>query len=397
MGEQFTCPNCRQPHRFHAELAGQPMHCHGCGFVFRSPLVPLAPAEGLDVAGTRRWRLRLAGGRQFGPVRRDMIEEWLREGRADGDSLVSPEESGLWYRVTEAFPEMPAAAGPNMALPGKTKTSPVPEPPADSLTPGALIPAAGLLDLLENCADEPPTGRLRVIQRQHAAALASLQAECAAARGLIRLRASSLVWLEPDETPRTAGRSTSLEPEAATVAACLGPQGGEFYVIIPWSQLGRLPHEFLSILPGRLSAPLALRRASDEDSAGGRWIGITGDDRDILAIAAGSSREALADGIGWDWRSHDRRYQTVLVWGLQALPLGTEKFAHLIQTAGHPDPAAPAGLRWYLERQSAFYRFARRLNLPGASGSPVLFASAAAQLLVLAADRAAAPSSDFSP
>ena len=75
------------------------------------------------------------------------------------------------------------------------------------------------------------------------------------------------------------------------------------------------------------------------------------------------------------------------VWGVQAVPLGGEKFAHLVQTAERPEPGAPAGLRWYLERQSAFWRFARRLNLSGSPGSPVLFASCAARLLTLTADR----------
>ena len=310
-----------------------------------------------------------------------MILEWLREGRAEGDCLVAPEHGAGWYRLTEVFPQAdrdPAAGRP------MTRTGDF--PPFSST---AAIPASGLLELLDHGAGALPRRRLRVIQGNHAAALKALEKESALAGGLIRPRGSRLIWLEQQRAPREIhrGGAPPMRSEAATVAAYLGPQGGEFYTIIPWSRLGRLPHEFLSILPGRLPAPVALRRANEDSFAGGRWIGITGDDRDVMALAAGSSREALAQDIAWEWRSDDRLYQMVLVWGVQAVPLGGEKFAHLVQTSARGDPQAPAGLRWYLERQSAFYRFARRLSLPGTPGSPVLFASCAARLLGLAADR----------
>jgi len=388
MGNQFTCPHCRQSYRFLAAMAGQSMHCQGCGFVFRIPMVPVARAEGVDFSQAGRWLLRLASGRQFGPVRREMIREWLREGRADAESLVSPESGNRWYRVTDvfhkAFPDKesrpPATAGSPLPLPLGT--------PDDPLSPAAAIPAAGLLELLEDCAGEPPRGRLRSILRDHQQALASLETESGRAAGYLRPRGSKLIWLEEEPVPRQARSAADpLTVEAVTVAAYTGPTGGEFYCVIPWSPLGRLPHEFLSILPARLPGPVALRRDTEESCEGGCWIGITGDDRDVIALAASVSKEQLAPDLVWEWRSENRLYQMIQVWGLQAIPLGPEKFAHLIQTASRPEPDRPAGLQWYLERQSAFYRFARRLNLPSTPGSPVLFASCGARLLALASDR----------
>ena len=382
MTKQFTCPHCRHAHRFLAALAGQSMHCQGCGFVFRIPLVPLAQAEGVDFSQARRWLLRLAGGRQFGPVRRETIHEWLREGRADADSLVAPEAGKAWYRVGEVFPQ---ALGESPTGRADRSTSVGVE---EAVSPASIIPAAGLLELWEDCAGVTPRGRLRPILRGHAEALKSLDGEAAGAGGFLRAKGSRLVWLEDGSLHhRTRRHHEPLEIEAATVAAYQGPQGGEFYCVIPWSRLGRLPHEFMSILPGRLPAPVALRRATEDAFDGGKWIGITGDDCDVMAVAAGVSQEALSAGISWDWRSDNRLYHMVPVWGVQAIPLGGGKFAHLIQTTSHPDANAPTGLRWYLERQSAFWRFARRLNLSGAAGSPVLFASCGARLLTMAADR----------
>ncbi len=359
------------------------MHCQGCGFVFRIPLVPVKRAEGVDFSHTGRWLLRLAGGRQFGPVRREMVLEWLREGRADADCLVAPEEGTGWYRIGEVFPQ---GAGEKSEI-ARPRTAPVGT--EDVISPASILPAAGLLEYWDDCAGEKPSGRLRPILRGHAEALKSLAAEAARAGGFLRFKGARLIWLEaPVASPRARRHHPHepLEIEAATVAAYQGPQGGEFYCIIPWSRLGRLPHEFLSILPGRLPSPVALRRASEEAFDGGKWIGITGDDRDVMAVAAGVSREALAAGIAWDWYSENRLYHMIPVWGVQAIALGPEKFAHLLQTAEFPSPDT-AGLRWYLERQSAFWRFARRLNLPATAGSPVLFASCGARLLAMAADR----------
>ena len=358
------------------------MHCQGCGFVFRIPLVPLEQAEGVDFSRTRRWLLRLAGGRQFGPVRPEMIMEWLREGRADSDCLVAPEDGAGWYRVSEIFPQ----TVPHRQSGPTGRTAPIGM--ENVASPAAVLPAAGLLPWWDNCADEALRGRRRTIQRGHLEALKNLEIEAARAGGFLRPKGSSLVWLEEERAPRYARSSHEpLEAEAATVSAWLGPQGGEFYCIIPWSRLGRLPHEFMSILPGRLPGPVALRRDTEDSFDTGKWIGITGDARDVMAVAAGVSQEALSAGIGWDWISGDKLYHMVLVWGVQAIPLGGEKFAHLIQTTGRADANAPAGLRWYLERQSAFWRFARRLNLPGSAGSPVLFSSCGARLLAMAADR----------
>ena len=393
-GNQYTCPDCHHAHRFLPALAGQTMHCKACGWAFRIPLVPLARAEGVDFSQAGRWLLRQGGGRQFGPVRREMILEWLHEGRADLDCLVSPEGSSLWYRITEVFPQpalpkkIARKANPASRHKSSLDVSAAWDHTKSTLFAAACIPASGLLDLWEDSAAEPALGRMRTIHRYHAEALLELAKESALSGGCLRQLGTKLVWLEDDSNPRPNRRGAPcLTVEAAAVSAWIGPQGREFYCIIPWSRFGRLPHEFLSILPGRLPGPVALRRATEDAFAGGRWIGISGDDRDVTTLAATISQENLAGDVMWDWHSKDRDYHMIQVWGVQGIPLGPGKFAHLIQTAVFPDPGQPTGLRWYLERQSAFWRFARRLNLPPTPGSPVLFASCAARLLVLAADR----------
>lgn len=179
------------------------------------------------------------------------------------------------------------------------------------------------------------------------------------------------------------------EARAESVLVCsLIAQTSEFYLIIPWSRLGKLPHEFFSVLPGRLPSSMALRRKNEDDFGQGVWVGISGTEKDVLAVAASRSQEHLARGLNVQWLSDNKNYTMTLVWGVQAIPLGEEKFIHLLQTASMGPNAADFGLLWYLERQSAFYRFARRLSLPQNHETHFLYSTIAGQLLTRSLDKA---------
>lgn len=371
MGNRYACPNCQAEHRFQAALAGRMRRCGACGTFFRVPLVPVSVVGDQVWPDETRWLLRMGSGRQFGPVRRDIILEWLRERRADADCLVAPESDGQWFRLGDVF-----GAG----------VKPARDPLAAEETAAAWIPASGLLDFLTEWKG-PWRGRGRAIARDHAAVMRAAEQECAGTGGLVRMRGSKLVVLTESHHVGLRGHGPQpLEAEAASVMAFTGRQGSEFYGIVPWSELGRMPHEFLSILPGQLPGPVALRRGSEQAFGGGCWIGITGDDLDVMAAAAARSREALSEGVQWDWFSRDRQYGMVQVWGVQALPMGTGKFAHLIQTSEDGARGGMLGLLWYLERQRAFYKFSRRLSLPDEGGTQVLFGCCGADFLCQAAD-----------
>jgi hypothetical protein len=377
MGNRFSCPNCQAQHRFTVALAGKMRRCADCGFFFRVPLVPVAAVEKTDWPPDTRWLLRLGSGREFGPVRREIIEEWLREHRANADCLVAPEHSKVWHRLGEVF----AAA----ALPAVDPLEP-------EETSAARIPASGLLNFLPEMS-APWRGRSRTMAKNHDDAVRAMERECLASEGVVKFCGAKFVAMTDRADIGKRGHGPQpLEAEAATVAAFRALQGAEFYVTIPWSRLGRMPHEFLSILPGELPSPVALRRDHEHDFAGGRWIGSSGNTDDVMAAAASRSNEALADGIEWHWFSHDLNYTMVLVWGVQAMPLGTGKFAHLMQSAEpmrsrtRRRQVPDLGLMWYLERQRAFYKFARRLSVPGEGGTQVLFGCCAASFLGLAAD-----------
>ena len=150
--------------------------------------------------------------------------------------------------------------------------------------------------------------------------------------------------------------------------------------------MGRMAHEFFSILPGRMPHSLALRRGCENAFGSGQWIGINGAEDDVVAMAARRSRDDLISGITWNWFSARRDFTMVQVWGVQAVPLGPEKFLHAVQTSPRGPSGNELGVLWYLERQSAFYRFARRLSIPDSHESHILFGCCTGRILTMAAD-----------
>ncbi len=382
MGAWFQCTNCEARYQFDATQAGRALACRSCGFVFRVPPVPVShtphpdtwPAEG------GRWFLCFPSGRQFGPVVIPVIEEWIREGRADGESLVCPEGGGDWYRLADAFPDL--------VSPGGTPVTVDAYAPLGSLVD--QVPAAGLLEYLSDDRDAL-TDEGRAAQDE---TLESLDRELRRAMGAVRLQGfRSVIMGEARYLGGQSSREAAQMKADHALALEFSSHGNVFYAVVPWGRMGRLPHEFFSILPGRLPHSLALRRGSELEFGEGLWIGIGGGEDDTLASAARRSQEAMISGIEWDWFSAKRDYTMVQVWGVQAIPLGEEKFLHALQTSprmgGHE-----LGLLWYLEKQSAFYRFARRQNIPDTHEAHVLFGCCAGQFLADVIDRLAPPPED---
>ncbi len=354
------------------------MACTACGYVLRVPPVPVSePGEGEVLHPTGgRWYLQFASGRKFGPVLPDMIAEWVREGRADGESLVCPDGHADWYHLADAFPDLV----PGTAAAASDGTASVP-----GIVEG--LPASGLVDFLTDDSEslEP------VDARRYASIREAVEVEARHSMGGVRLIRCICTALPSGITsvngdgPRHADM---MRASHALVAEFAG-QVASFYLVVPWGWAGRMAHEFFSILPARLPHASALRRKSDEEFGGGQWIGINGLEEDIVAASARRVQEQLADGITWDWTSEDRNYSMVLVWGLQVMPMGPEKCLHIIQTAGRTAPGQELGILWYLARQSAFFKFARRLNVPDTYEPTLLFSATTGQLLALAVARVA--------
>ncbi len=369
----FLCENCQTKYQHDAALVGQAIRCKMCGYVFRVPAEVEVDLREVH-RGTGRWFLQFPNGKQFGPVVKDMLAEWVHEGRADGESWIYEEGTHEWHPLKEVFPEL---------------VKQISEAPLDPYAPEPLtvtrIPAAGLLGYFQDEFAEMPPHE----QEAHHRVIQIVERECLRTMGVLKLLGQRTLRMgELVVFGESARLPEEARPESLTVFA-LRNQTAEFYLVVPWSRLGRLPHEFVSILPGRLPSSMALRRKGEAGFAGGQWVGISGTEADVLAIAARRSQEDLAKGVQWQWFSAGGDFTMTLVWCLQAIPLGDEKYAHLMQSAMMGPGGQDFGLLWYLERQAAFYRFSRRLSLPQDHETHFLFSTSAGQLLATLSERPA--------
>jgi TM2 domain-containing membrane protein YozV len=84
-----------------------------------------------------------ADGREYGPVTVEQVHQWIREGRANGQTKVQPEGGTEWKTLAE-IPEFAAAA---------PAASPPTLPPAGArpLGPDKKLPA-GICGILLGCA-----------------------------------------------------------------------------------------------------------------------------------------------------------------------------------------------------------------------------------------------------
>ena len=256
-----------------------------------------------------------------------------------------------------------------------------------------LIPALGMLDLIEDQSERLGGEALR----EQACALAEVHGVCGRTGGTVRVAAkrSLVVGEERGEGGGEEGDEWEGEWERGLARGVMAARhllvveltsyGTSFYLVVGWGELGRLPHEFFSILPGRLAHPVALRAEGMEGFGRGKWVGARGFGGGLLAVAAERSRERLAEGTETRWFSEDGRMAADLGWAVQGVPLGPERFVHVVQTAAQVGGDG-FGVMWYLERQRAFYEFAIRMGVPDTHESHFPFASLAGRLLVMASD-----------
>lgn len=138
-------------------------------------------------------------------------------------------------------------------------------------------------------------------------------------------------------------------------AAKIQSPKGQYFLVIPYSGNVKLPHEYVSILPGNLPSSVWLTRGLMGSWSSGRWSGSINGEQDPTAALADKNYK-LNDGIEWDWESGRTRIK--LGWGMQVVPLRPGLVMHHVKTAERGIIVKDYGLRWYLDRQTAFAEFA---------------------------------------
>ena len=367
MTASMRCPSCGKPlmpvEASRVVRVACP-HC-GCDSAFSPPTEPLRKTP--LPAPSQRWWVRLPTGRQLGPVDHPTIVQWIREERAGSGSLVACEGGGSWRPIEKEFPEVFAAHRADA--------------PQRDYAPGKNVltglPATGLLDPLPDASFKIDPA----IERLHRAAHERLAKECERSTLGVRLLGAKSLHLRAPLPPEPGlGPPRRLVPDSVLFAACQWMEQ-EFYILVPWGELGQLPHELFSVVPESFPSALALRRKSEHVFDHGIWSDHAGLPDSPLAREARHAQVDLTDGINWRWVSPDADFEMILVWGFQVVPLGPRSALHMLQTGMLGALRRTFGVDWYLHRQHAFCKFLDQLDTRGDHEPHFLVASLTAQIL----------------
>ena len=96
---QVVCPHCSQHLKIAGATAGRQVRCPQCQGYIRVPdESPAGPAP--------LWQLRTETGKIYGPVPREELAQWVRDGRVHAHSQVSPADVPQWMWAAELVPEL---------------------------------------------------------------------------------------------------------------------------------------------------------------------------------------------------------------------------------------------------------------------------------------------------
>lgn len=133
MSIEFPCPGCQKTLRVADEHAGKQARCPHCQTVTPVPLqsgqgAAEKPTGGPGTADTTlyspfrpatssedfasSWRLRIEDGREFGPVSRKELDQWMAEGRVTPACQIQREGESTWRPATELYPALASAGSP---------------------------------------------------------------------------------------------------------------------------------------------------------------------------------------------------------------------------------------------------------------------------------------------
>ncbi len=146
---QFPCPHCRHTIEVGVRFAGRAVRCPECRAECAVPEAEVEPAcadaladsseaAATDVAAEKpegtpsdqpSWMLRVPEGLQFGPIPHSLLQQWVLEGRIDGECQLRREEDVVWRAADEEFPILKTDSPVSRESDPPAKNM-VPEPPA---------------------------------------------------------------------------------------------------------------------------------------------------------------------------------------------------------------------------------------------------------------------------
>ncbi len=151
MSIEIQCTGCDSALRVPVEHAGKQARCPKCGTIQTIP-GPGDPMPGPSLTTSEppldQWYLKTPDGREYGPVPRTELDQWVAESRLSSESRIR-RATESWMSATTVYPDLPSAA-PHGYQTGELISA---RPSNAYAEPhrGALILILGILGLLLTC------------------------------------------------------------------------------------------------------------------------------------------------------------------------------------------------------------------------------------------------------
>lgn len=159
MAIDSLCPTCGKQLRVADEHAGQQARCPSCQTVYTVPQRNIGMALTLAAPGELpdSWQMKTPEGLVYGPVTRQELDHWCRQGRITPRCQILRAHEEHWRWAGELYPELLQAAAtmtPASVAP-VTAYAPMPLAPGAAYFPkahrGVLILVLGLLGYVSAC------------------------------------------------------------------------------------------------------------------------------------------------------------------------------------------------------------------------------------------------------
>jgi hypothetical protein len=110
---ETACPGCGRKLRVAADQAGKAARCPICSTIYNVP--DSAASASVATSASERsplWQLKTPEGQIYGPVSREILDQWVAQGRISADCSLMCESDGIWQDATVVYPVLQPVTQP---------------------------------------------------------------------------------------------------------------------------------------------------------------------------------------------------------------------------------------------------------------------------------------------
>src|SRR5688572_17184196 len=99
---EMACPGCGRKLRVASDHAGKAARCPLCNTIYHVPAA--AGSAETPEAPRQLWQLKTPEGQIYGPITREILDQWVADGRVSAECSLMSEPEGIWQDALAVYP-----------------------------------------------------------------------------------------------------------------------------------------------------------------------------------------------------------------------------------------------------------------------------------------------------